>query len=115
MTVYTEDVSYDDAAGVQGLQVLIGGRTYGKEKFSWGTDNWGGQECSNPFSSCFYGKKRHTYELKCQEGCHLLSRKGRNEAETCELEEPDMDSVRLPAYTCVGEENHGNQTAVDLF
>ena len=119
VTVYTEDVSYTDAAGVQGLQVVIGGRTYGKFSgngfFSWGTDNWGGQECSNPFSSCFYEKKRETYYLACYKGCHLLSRKGRNEAETCELEEPDTDSVRLPAYTCVGEESYGNQTAVDLF
>ena len=119
VTVYTEDVSYTDAAGVQGLQVVIGGRTYGKFSgngfFSWGTDNWGGQACTSFFSSCYYEKKRQTYYLPCREGCHLLSRKGRNEAETCELEEPDMDSVRLPAYTCVGDESYGNQTAVDLF
>ena len=109
LTVYTEEVSYTDAAGVRGLQVVIGGRTYGPVNgfFTWGTDNWGGADG--------FSKLRQTYYLPCREGCHLLSRKGRNEAETCELEEPDMDSVRLPAYTCVGDESYGNQTAVDLF
>ena len=71
VTVYTEDVSYTDAAGVQGLQVVIGGRTYGNSPsgFFSGTDEWGGKACSNLLSSCFYEKERHIYELECQQGC----------------------------------------------